>query len=155
MISFDHGKTRFHCRVGGVALHNGRVLLNRFEDADFWFLPGGRAEFDETSHESLIREMREELNEQASIERLLWIAENFFQDGERTFQELGLYFLISFPSSSSVYQQEAFLGYEKDVHLIYRWFPLDQVPALNLKPDFLRKTLLELPEAPVHLIVRD
>jgi len=61
MITFSHHNTRFNYRIAAVALHEGNVLLNKLADHNFWFLPGGRAELLEPSHQTLKREMREEL----------------------------------------------------------------------------------------------
>jgi 8-oxo-dGTP pyrophosphatase MutT (NUDIX family) len=61
MISCDIAGTRFNYRGAGVFVEDERVLLQRFSDASYWFLPGGRVEVGEASAESLRREMREEL----------------------------------------------------------------------------------------------
>ncbi len=80
MITFDLPAARFTYRVAAAVVHEGRVLLNREEADSFWFLPGGRCEAMEPSSVALLREMREELGETVTIERLLWVAENFFTD---------------------------------------------------------------------------
>lgn len=70
--------TIFMCRVAGVAVHDDRVLLHRSGHDDFWALLGGRLEVGETSVAGLRREMREELDVDVTVGRLLWVIENFF-----------------------------------------------------------------------------
>ncbi len=82
MISFEVGDIRFNFKASGVAVHNGRILLTRDENVDFWYLPGGRVEVLETTTDTLRREMREELGVEAKVEPLLWIVENFFYNKE-------------------------------------------------------------------------
>ncbi|MDI3340142.1 MAG: NUDIX domain-containing protein [Sphaerobacter sp.] len=71
MISVDLGRAHFLYRAGGVCLQDGRVLLHRAVDDDYWSLPGGRCEILETAAEALAREMREELAVDVTVGRLL------------------------------------------------------------------------------------
>ena len=71
MIRFDQGTRRFNYRVVGVAIHDGSVLLHRAAHDPFWTLPGGRAEHGETAEQTLKREMREELETDVHVLRLL------------------------------------------------------------------------------------
>ena len=79
MIRFDQGNRRFNYRIVGVAIHDDAVLLHRADHESFWTLPGGRAEHGETAEETIQREMREELETDVHVDRLLWIVENFFE----------------------------------------------------------------------------
>ncbi len=76
----DLQQLRFHYRVAGVATHDGRVLLHRSENDDFWSLPGGRTQHSESAAAALRREMREELGAEVTVVRLLWVVENFFRE---------------------------------------------------------------------------
>ena len=97
MITFDRDNIRFTNRIVGIAYDGDRVLLHRAVADDFWALPGGRAELLETAAETLRREMCEEMNEDVEVERLVWIAENFFEHNGRTHHEIGFYFLMHLP----------------------------------------------------------
>ncbi len=154
MICFDKDDTRFNYRIAGIAIHNEHVLLNRLEETDFWFLPGGRAELRETSLVSLEREMREELGEEVNVQRLVWIAETFFQT-RQFYHELALYFLMAFTPTSPIYQQNGpFFGLEEKPRLIYQWFPLRDLASITLKPAFLITGLQSLPASPTHILDR-
>jgi 8-oxo-dGTP pyrophosphatase MutT (NUDIX family) len=158
MLIIRQDSLRFVFRVAGVALHHDRVLLHRSERDDFWSLPGGRGEMMEPSPETLRREMREETGLAVTVDRLLWVIENFFDYKGKTWHELALYFLMSFPPDSPVWAQgqsfegrEAFpQGYE--LKLFYQWFPLAGLDGLTVFPSFLPGGLRQLPLTVQHII---
>jgi len=78
-----------YLRVKAVCLflHNGRVLaIDSFDPTKrqrFWVPVGGRVEFGETSHDAIVREVREELGAEIIDVRQLGVRENLFTfDGE-------------------------------------------------------------------------
>jgi 8-oxo-dGTP pyrophosphatase MutT (NUDIX family) len=154
MISFDMSDGRFNYRVAAVVVHDGHVLVCREADGDFWFLPGGRCEMMESSHDAVRRELREELGVDSNIERLLWIVENFFIFGERRFHEFGLYFLVTLPGDSPQLDKSQIYAFREgvDLDLEMRWYRLPELSAINLVPAFLRDGLGELPDTPRHII---
>jgi len=156
MITFEEGGKRFTYRVAGIALEVDRVLLLRTEKDDFWFLPGGRVELLELSQDALIREMQEELEVKVHVERLVWVVENFFEYEGRSYHELALYFLMSFPPDSRLYEKnEAFVGDEDGLKLIFRWHPLGKLEEIPLYPTFLRKRLNSIPQITEHIVHTD
>ncbi|HZY42576.1 MAG TPA: NUDIX hydrolase [Anaerolineae bacterium] len=152
MITFDEGATRFTQRVVGIVLDRGRVLLHRTDDMTFWALPGGRAELLESSPDTLVREMREEISVDVKVDRLLWLAENFFQHEGRAHHELGLYYLIHLPPGSPLRDQPTFLGREGDLAVHFEWHPIDSLENVVLFPSFLRTGLKAIPANIVHIV---
>jgi ADP-ribose pyrophosphatase YjhB (NUDIX family) len=161
MIAFDLPAARFSYRVVGVALHDGHALLHRATHDEFWSLPGGRCEATEASDETLIREMQEEMGLPVKMERLLWIVENFFTLGEQpyhqAYHELGLYYLMRLPADAPQLDVTTpFPGMEtNDIPLIFQWFPLTELPSLQLYPYFLRASLQALPDRITQVITHD
>ncbi|MBA3468614.1 MAG: NUDIX hydrolase [Herpetosiphonaceae bacterium] len=153
MISFDHPQGRFSHRTVGVIIQAGRVLLHRAENEHFWTLPGGRVEFGEHTSAALLREIGEELEVAAQVERLLWVVENFFVYQGRQTHELAFYFLLTLPPDCGVYQHtQPFEGDEEGVKLIFQWFALDQLAEIVVYPAFLAHTLPNLPPTMQHLV---
>ena len=148
----------FVYRVAGVALHQGRVLLHRSERDAYWTLPGGRGEMLEPSVDTLRREMLEEMGLAVDVGRLAWVVENFYEENERTWHVLGLYFLMSFPPGSPVWAHgDSFLGTEVfpqgyQLTLTFRWFPVDALEPLAFQPAVLKAGLRHLPESVQHII---
>jgi len=158
MIRFESDNNLFNYRVVGVAVREDCVLLQQAEGDAFWVLPGGRAEFGEPAEQTLIREMREELEVDVEIVRLLWFVENFFTYSDKHYHEIAVYFLMRLPLSCK-YLLEAgpFEGEDGGVRLIFQWFPTRQnvLSGLPLLPGFLQTALQELPESVRHIIHRD
>ena len=158
MLIIRQDSLRFVYRVAGVAVHAGRVLLHRAEDDDFWALPGGRGEMLEPSTETLRREMGEETGLAVTVDRLLWVVENFFDYGKKTYHELGLYFLMTFTPDSPVWTYgQSFEGQElfpdgRVLKLIYQWWPLADLDTITVYPSFLPGGLRQLPATIQHII---
>ena len=155
MITFDLGSARFTFRVAAACLHDDHVLAYKPDAEDFWFLPGGRVETMETAEEALRRELREELDAEPRIERLLWLVENFFTLDGRRFHELGLYYHVSFPSEAALYRTDATLRCRDAPELLIGWLPLETIEQVHLQPRFLRTHLRYLPSGIEHVVNRD
>lgn len=153
MITFTQHDVRFTLRIAGVLVDNGRVLLHRAEGDEFWALPGGRGELQEPAVETLRREMREELDVDVEVVRLLWVVENFFLNSGWHHHELGMYFLMRAPADWLLrHTNGPFLGQEGQVTLVFQWFPLDRLETMRVYPSFLSTSLMSLPPAPQHVV---
>lgn len=153
MICFDLDRARFNYRVAAVVIDDGYLLAGQEVGGDFWFLPGGRCEMMESSPEAVKREIREELDVDCEVQRLVWIAENFFQLAGKKFHEIGLYYLVSLPEGSPILDKtKTFHIDESGIPFQARWFPLADLMAINLVPAFLRTGVQDLPTTPKHLV---
>ena len=155
MITFLRDNQRFNFRVAGIAIANNRVLLHRLDRDDFWTFPGGRVELGETSQDALLRELKEELNADVEVMRLLWLVENFFEYNNQQYHEIAFYYLMQFPERSLYLTKNlSFPGIESDVFLEFKWFPIDSniLKKLPLLPSFLQESLNNLPTSVKHII---
>jgi ADP-ribose pyrophosphatase YjhB (NUDIX family) len=152
MITFDKGNFRFNYRAVAVVLNGKCVLLHREEHQDFWSLPGGRIELMESARDAIKREMEEELEVEAHVERLLWVVENFFEWDRIPYHEVGLYFLISLGRQCPLYGKKSFQGSEEGTPLIFQWHDVDDLEDAGLYPSFLRASLCNPPEHPEYIV---
>ena len=155
MITFGKGNLQFNYRSVGVVTCKDKVLLHRSEKDNFWSLPGGRVEFLESCDQTIIREMKEELNVEIKIKKLIWVVENFFDYDNKSYHELAFYFMISFPNNSPLYSlTEKFESIEEGLKLTFKWFEIDKLDSIELYPEFLKKSLKSIPESVQHVVCR-
>ncbi|MFB6367969.1 NUDIX domain-containing protein, partial [Paenibacillus elgii] len=114
----------------------------------------------ENSEAALKREMLEELELEVRTERLLWVAETFFEHENQKYHEMGFYFLIHLcaDKNSSVFEKEKMI-FGKEVgqpyKLIYQWFALEDLENVLLYPTFTRAELQNLSTNIKHVIVHE
>jgi ADP-ribose pyrophosphatase YjhB (NUDIX family) len=158
VLVFDRGEMRFCYRAAAVFIDRGRVLLQEDTLAEpFWVLPGGRMEHGESGWECIRREMREELEEDVRVERLLWFVENFFEHQGKKWHEVGLYFLVSLSEGSRLFGDGPHWGIETEIDLKFRleWYDVDNLNSVLLLPSFLRERLRALPDQIEYVVHRD
>ena len=155
MLTFDRPNGRFNHRVAGACLHDDHVLLTRAEGEDYWILPGGRVELLEDTRTALRREMLEELGCAVEIGDPLWIVENFFSLAGESYHELA--FVYEFSPSDATLLDPSWTSTTTDagVTILFRWFSLDHLEHVNLKPAFLKTLLRDPPTSPQHLVIRE
>ncbi|PYZ95570.1 NUDIX hydrolase [Alteribacter lacisalsi] len=150
---FTTGNGKFNFRVAGVLTADNKVLLHKAEGDPFWALPGGRVKVSEKSQDALEREMHEETGMKMKAGTILWMVENFFDYEGETFHEIGFYYRMTLISPLA--KEVSFNGIETGRKLIYRWFPIEQLDDIDVKPAFLRTALGSLPEQPGHIVIDD
>ena len=156
MITFEIDGSRFNYRTVGIVLDGERVLIHRSEMDDFWSLPGGRVEMMESAEGALRREMREELEIDVHIGRLVWIVENFFEYDGNPYHEIAFYFLMILPHDSHLYGRgESFAGNEEGLKLTFKWYKIDELKKLELYPAFLKDRLRSIPGNTEHIVHTD
>lgn len=156
MINFKTGNNTFNFRVAGLAIHQNKVLIHRMKTQDFWSLPGGRVEMQQDTIATLKREFQEELEETIEVERLLWVAESFFEHKGRAVHEICFYYKINFQENAQVLDQhEPFERLEIDGEfLVFKWIPLEKLKVCDFYPIFIRNNILKLPHQVQHIIDR-
>lgn len=163
MISFDNGEWRFHLRAAAVVRDGELVLLHRAADDPFWALPGGRVDVGETAEAAVRREMLEELGTVVKVERLLTVAENIFSYRGRPHHALEMHFNVSLPAGCSLLGSAPFERVEdggvglngdavQSTRLCFRWFHVNELQSLDLRPSFLHDSLKAAASAgPQHI----
>ena len=134
------------------------MLVHRAEDEPIWTFPGGRAEFGETSAETLKREMNEELGVDVSVGPLLWIIENFFRYEGKKWHELGFYYRMELPANFPFHRSEIVHRIRDGKNdLEFRWVEATTkaLMALDVPPYCIAGEIENLPQSPRHLVWDD
>ena len=151
MVMFSNGEITFMYRVGGIAVHEGRLLVEHNVKHGFCFVPGGRVEYGENAVQALSRELDEELGGGVQVGRLVIVADNLFELDDVRYQEVALYFLLEFDPGHRIIGREGKFEAEEP-NLVYQWLPLDELVEAELFPRFLRELVLDIPQTPKYVI---
>lgn len=155
MVWFEKGNACFLLCTRGIAIEQERVLLFNVVGWDWWALPGGRVEMLEHSDEALKREMKEEIDTDVTVGRLVWVVENFFKPRDVSYHEIGTYYLMDLPDDSIVFKSVEHSCQDGPVTVRFKWFPLSDIEQLKIRPALLKKGLLNLPRITEHIIWND
>ncbi len=156
MISFEQNNCVFNYRVAGVYIQDGRVLLHRSEEDNFWTFPGGRCEIGELSADTIVREMREETGASFRVIRLLFVIENMFVYHKVRCHEIGFYYLMKPETADDTDKIKGrFFGREGTIKLEFDWFPINSLAKMEIYPILLKTALLNLPNSICHLVQKE
>ncbi len=153
-VVFERDGKKFNFRAVAVLINSNRILLHKINSNPYWSLPGGRVELSESARDAVCREMKEELHIDCSIIRPLWVMENFFDSFGFCFHEIAFYFLMTVPSDLLT-RGDSFEEYDGSSKLNFRWHAIDSLDEVELYPEFLRKSVKNLPETLTYITHRD
>ena len=155
-LTFKTPEGRFNHRVAGLLMQEGRVLIMMDQRSPYYYLPGGRIALHETSGEAIVRELREELHTEVTVQRLCYVAESYFIEevsGER-FHEVCFYYQLE-PSEELLSRGTEFYSEEGQKRHFFRWASVSELQDLYFQPVFLKGRLQRLPEQTEHLVIRE
>lgn len=92
--TFKTAEGVFNYRVGAIILDGTKVLMAYNEAHEQYYSVGGRANFGESSEQTVLREVFEELGVRAEIDRLGFVHENFFEVDGKPYHELSFFYYI-------------------------------------------------------------
>ena len=138
----------FSYRVGGILIHNGKILLQRPVHDDYAII-GGHIASMETSAEALKREFQEELHTKIAVDNLMAVGEIYFPWGGKPCHQLCLYYYVHLLDHHSrldgIFHRYDDLNNER-INLDFCWVPLEdlkngtKVYPLELIPHILEPT---------------
>ena len=144
-IGINSNDGSFKFRVCGIVKQDGKTLVMKIQQNEFYCLPGGHVEIGELAKEAIVREMKEELTFPVEIKKLICIHENLFykKDG-KPFNELAFYFLVE-PTENVDKSDKTYIendkGELKSLHI--SWKTDEELKSLNFKPEIVKKIILE------------
>ncbi len=154
-LTFRMKQGTFNYRVGAIIIHGGKLLLMHNEEEPYYYTVGGRVHFNETTKETVVREVREEIGVDLEIDRFLFFQEQFF-DGKVTgthIHELGVYYLMK--DSPALENLECHSVTARGVAEELVWVPLEETGSLYIVPESIAARLRSLPLHAEHIIEID
>lgn len=140
----------FHLRAAALVIENGRLLVAKEKHHNPFYTIGGGVRVGETTREAAQREAWEETGIQYEVDRLLYIQERFFTYGGMQKHEVAFYYLMK-ETHSEIAEgtQSDYAG--ETLH----WIPVEELPATEIVPDFLKTALQNMPENVRHFVTRE
>ena len=145
----------FSYRVGGILMHNGKILLQRPKNDDYAII-GGHVAAMETSMETLKREFEEELHAKIEVDNLLAIGEIYFPWGKRPCHQICLYYNVHLVDDN-IPLDGVFHGYDEldneRIDLDFCWVSLEDLKkGTKVYPLELIPYILESGKEIVHFV---
>ena len=153
-LSFKTVEGRFNYRVAGLIINDGKILIMKDERSPYYYVPGGRVSLHEKSEDAIHREIKEELSTEISVDRLLWVKENFFEEevSKERFHEICFFYLLSLKNKDLLSKGNPFMENENGKIHTYYWKTFDELQKLNVYPLFLKEKCYDLPQQITHLV---
>ena len=155
-ILFKTPEWVFSYRVAGLAVRDGKVLLQKPDDDDGYAVPGGHVALGETNKETLRREFMEETGCRIAVGRLLFVGELFFPWGDRTCHQICLYYEVSSPDFPEIPE---FPGTEcpagQESSLRFYWVPLSRLASIPVYPENLPQLMRGIEGGAQHFVYRE
>jgi ADP-ribose pyrophosphatase YjhB (NUDIX family) len=155
-ILFKNEDGVFSYRIGGILIHDGKVLLQQCNEEKDYAIPGGHVSFGETSKDTIVREFKEETGFNVKPERLLWIGEVFFQWDTRPCHQICMYFLITLCDETQVKSASSFFVVDElerqRINLKFSWIPLADLKDIELYPLGIKEKLMNLSDNIEHFV---
>jgi ADP-ribose pyrophosphatase YjhB (NUDIX family) len=149
----------FSYRVAGILVNDGKVLLQKPNNANEYAFPGGHVAFGETHAETLTREWREEIGVDIVVGELKWVEENIFSWGDKTAQQICFDYLVQLKDGANIPLPGPFISREYDEEnenaIYFYWVPLNEVKRLTVYPADAAELLLRLDEGVKHIVFRE
>ncbi|MDD3477558.1 MAG: NUDIX domain-containing protein [Candidatus Izemoplasmatales bacterium] len=148
-IQFTIDQTRFRYRVGGLLIHEGKLLAITNPEEKVAYTLGGAVQIGETAEEALKREIWEEIGMTLSSSRLLFVHENFFEGRLGPIHEIGLFFEIQVLEDPS---KAKALGLTNDgIHESIVWLDIEH-PSIPVVPEIVLQEAKTLTKGVRHFL---
>ena len=153
---FETENKIYNFRGCGVLLNNNKILIQRGEKDSEFALPGGQVKFGETSAETVVREYKEELGFNVSVDRMIWIDETFWKWGSRDCHTICHYHLIHLTEGNYSSQEGTFKSLVTDEsRLLFQWIHINKLSNIKIYPSFLAEKIINISQGIDHFVSRE
>lgn len=126
----------YKVRLGVVMFKDEKLLLVRQNDRPFWVFPGGTLEVNEGLEECAVREMKEEIDLEVSIEKTLYLADFLLDHPDGIRHTIDVFMLARYESG------EPTMTLDENLNEI-GFFTLDEVKTMQVEPRVAMDQLLK------------
>lgn len=145
----------FSYRVGGILIHNDKILLQKPKNDDYSII-GGHVSRMETTEQTLKREFEEELHAEIKVDNLMAVGEVFFPWGNKPCHQISLYYRVRLQDENSIPLDGVFGGYDdfdnEKINLDFCWVALEDLKNVTVYPTELMPHILSGEDNVFHFI---
>ena len=155
---FDVDGNRLKLRVAGIIIHNNKLLLEEYNKKNIYFFPGGTINLNETSEDAIKRELKEEIDKEFVIDKLVSVCEEFYINYKNDKTHcIGFYYKMKFKNiddvnSIDMNRLEDDHGYMCQHH--YKWVDLKDLETINIVPKKIKEEIIKN-EFNIHHVIKD
>ncbi len=153
-LSLDIEDYKLNIRAAAVIIHNNKILVHKDVRKDHCTLPGGRIAIGESSEETVIREIKEEIGKETEIIGYIGTVENFFEMDKKKYHEILFINKVEFIDEKDKKIDYTIHNIEGKEYLEYEWLDINKIEEYNIVPKCL-KDILKSQDFPIHIINHD
>ncbi len=120
--------------VRALIIRDRKILVCQTEGRDYFFLPGGHVEFNETMRAALRRELWEEMGAILKDAEFIGGIENLFEQDGIQKHEVSFIFNVDIDLKQII---------SKERHVSFYWFPMDKFIESTIAPPALKDVILK------------
>ena len=152
-IQFKINDIIFNCRAVAIIIYDNKILFQKRKQDEFWALLGRKIRVGETTKEAITRELKEELGlVNFNVSDVATVSEYFFEYGKDKYHQFIFGHKVSVLDSEWIFKNETFTGIEEQENLLFKWFELNELDTVLIKPNFLKEQLENLSSKEVQFI---
>lgn len=152
-LSVIVGDAKFNYRVGLLIKKGNYILVEKNPKLDFVVLPGGRVKTLESSLNTLIREVKEEMQiviQEKEVKMKAFI-ENFFIMDNKKFHELFILYKMNIKENDKRFKDNM-INHDSEANY-YEWVKVTELNNIKLLPEVLKSVSDD--NKFVHLVQND
>lgn len=145
---------KLNIRASVIINHNGKILVHKNKNSDYYALMGGRMKIGEDSINTVKREFLEEVGKEIEVTGNIGTIENFFEENGNKYHEIQFVHMAEFVNEEDKKIDYSLKNIEGEDWLQYEWVELEKLDEYCIKP-YVIKEMLNEKNFPAHKINRD
>lgn len=156
-VNFNDGV--LNCRAAAIIEHDGKILFHKNKADDYYALIGGRVKINESSDNTIKREILEELGKEIELTGYIGTVENFFIHKDKKYHEIMFIHKAEFVNDEDKKITETMQNIEveeleRGAHIEYVWLDVKNLNNYNVRPKVVKEVLCK-GNYPVHIVNSD
>lgn len=136
---------RYGVRVSAIVIQDGQLLTYKVADGQNHLI-GGAIKIGESSHDAIMREVKEELGLESVVTDLMFVVENCFDYCGELHHMIEFHYKVNLLGvvPKTTVDEESF---------VCEWLPLENLSEYDVRPHYLQKELLYWKGSVKHIVL--